>query len=76
MTSEQMEARLRNQFKDAEVAVLDLTGTQNHFEVRIQSLLLQNLTRINQHRAINSVFSEELKTGEVHALAIKVVAKN
>ncbi|MGE0762221.1 MAG: BolA/IbaG family iron-sulfur metabolism protein [Bdellovibrionales bacterium] len=73
MTSEQMEARLRDQFKKAQVAVLDLTGTSDHFEVRIQSAELLQLSRINQHKAVMAVFAEELKTGEVHAMTIKVL---
>lgn len=73
MTSEQMEARLRAKFSDAQIAVIDTTGTEDHFEVRIQSPALKTLSRVAQHRAINDVFAEELKTGEVHALSIKVI---
>lgn len=73
MTSESMEQRLRENFNDAEVAVLDLTGGQNHFEVRIRTKALDGLTRINQHKAVMSVFADELKTGEVHALSIRVL---
>jgi stress-induced morphogen len=73
MTSEAMEKRLREKYPDAEVAVLDMTGTENHFEVRIRSQALANLPRIAQHKAVMAVFAEELKTGEVHALAIKVM---
>ena len=73
MTSEQMEARLKAQFTDAQVAVLDLTGTSDHFEVRIQSGELKMLSRIDQHKKIMGVFADELKTGEVHALTIRVI---
>jgi stress-induced morphogen len=74
MTTEQMEQRLRQQFNDADVAVLDLTGTADHFEVRIRSQVLSNMSRVAQHQSVMKVFAEELKTGEVHALAIKVIA--
>jgi len=73
MTSQQMEARLREKFNDAQVQVVDTTGTEDHFEVRIKSATLTALPRIGQHRAINDVFAAELKTGEVHALSIKVI---
>lgn len=73
MTTEQMEQRLREQFGGADVAVLDLTGTANHFEVRIRAQALAGLSRVDQHKAVMKVFADELKTGEVHALAVRVV---
>lgn len=73
MTPEQMEQRLKAQFEDAVVAVIDTTGTGDHFEVRINAKALQGLTRINQHKAVMAVFDRELKSGEVHALAIRVM---
>jgi len=73
MTPIQMEERLTQQFPDSQVAVIDLTGTQNHFEVRISSPALKNLTRLQQHKQIMSVFASELKSGEVHALSVRVL---
>lgn len=73
MTTTEMEQRLRSRYQDAQVAVIDLTGTSDHFEVRIQSAQLVGLSRINQHKAIMGVFADELKTGEVHALTIRVI---
>ena len=73
MTTESMELRLREHFDGADVAVLDLTGTENHFEVRIRTKALEGLSRIAQHKVVMNVFAEELKTGEVHALAIRVL---
>lgn len=75
MTSEQMEERLRQAYPDCEVAVIDLTGGQDHFEVRIASQKFAGLSRIQQHQAVMQVFGEELKSGEVHALAIKTMVK-
>jgi stress-induced morphogen len=74
MTTQQMEARLRQQFSDAQVLVTDLTGQSNHFEVRIESNALKGLSRIHQHKAVMGVFADELKTGEVHAMTIKVLS--
>lgn len=68
-----MQARLCQRFSDSQVAVMDLTGTSNHFEIRILSPALMGLSRISQHKAIMSVFADELQTGEVHALSIKVL---
>ena len=73
MTEAQIEQRLRQAFPEAQIAVMDLTGTQDHWEVRISSPELKSLSRVKSHQEVMNVFSEELKTGEVHALAIKVI---
>lgn len=73
MTTEQMEQKIKQSFPHCNVAVIDLTGGQDHFEVRISEKSLQGLSRIKQHQAVMAIFNEELKTGEVHALAIKTL---
>ncbi len=71
----QMEQRLRNQFPDADILVEDLTGTQNHFEVRMASQVFFGKSRIECQRTVMDVFADELKSGEVHALTIKTLIK-
>jgi BolA family transcriptional regulator, general stress-responsive regulator len=44
---------------------------ESHFRVRIMAAALNGLTRVGQHRRVNDILSEELKT-RVHALAIEV----
>ena len=76
MTQEQIEIRLRQAFPDGDVAVIDLTGGGDHWEVRIASSTFTGQPRIRQHQSIMDLFSDELKTGEVHALAIKTFPKS
>lgn len=75
MTPEQMESRLKTHFPDSDVLVHDLTGTQDHYEVRIASKAFKGQTRIDCQRLVMAAFAAELKTGEVHALTIKTVSK-
>lgn len=75
MTAEQMETKLRAAFPGCDVLVEDLTGTSNHFEVRMAASQLQGQTRIAQQRSVMQIFDEELKSGEVHALTLKLIAK-
>lgn len=75
MTAQQMENRLKTAFPDADVAVIDLTGTEDHWEVRVASKAFKGLSRIDNQRKIMDVFSAELKTGEVHALTIRTLVK-
>jgi len=75
MTLEMMKERILKAYPDAQVAVNDLTGTQDHWEVYVESGAFNGMSRIQQHQAVMSVFGPELKTGEVHALSIKTKLK-
>ncbi|MGZ5279622.1 MAG: BolA/IbaG family iron-sulfur metabolism protein [Pseudobdellovibrionaceae bacterium] len=76
MNTEMMKERILKAYPDAQVDVIDLTGTQDHWEVYVESQAFQGLSRIQQHQAVMSVFGPELKTGEVHALSIKTKIKS
>jgi stress-induced morphogen len=75
MKAEDMEKKLLLAYPGCEVHVIDLTGTSDHFEVHIASDSFRKLSRIDQHKGVMAVFSEELKTGEVHALSIKTMTR-
>lgn len=75
MTAEQMRTRLEENYPDSTIEVYDLTGTQDHWEVFIESSKFTGLTRIQQHQQVMGCFGPELKTGEVHALSIKTKIK-
>jgi stress-induced morphogen len=75
MKPEEMRTRLQATYHDGLVDVVDLTGTEDHYEVYIESEKFRGLTRIAQHQQVMSVFSAELKTGEVHALSIRTKIK-
>lgn len=75
MSPEQMKSRLESSFPGAAVDVFDLTGTQNHYEVSVESERFSGMSRIQQHQAVMASFGPELKTGEVHALSIKTKVK-
>lgn len=71
MSPEQMEQRLKDFFPDGEIRVVDLTGGGDHYEVFVRSSAFTGMSRIEQQRKVMAAFAAELKTGEVHALAIK-----
>ncbi len=75
MTPDQMNDRLKNAYPNSMVEVLDLTGTQDHYEVSVTSAAFKGLSRVQQHQHVMSAFAPELKTGEVHALSIKTKLK-
>lgn len=75
MTKEQMRERLSAAYPDGAVEVIDMTGTQDHWQVAVESSAFKGLSRIQQQRHVMNVFEAELKTGEVHALTIKTITK-
>lgn len=73
LTPEHMEARISEAFTNCETAVLDMTGDGSNFEVRLSTPDLKDLTRVERHQKVMALFAEELKSGEIHALAIKYI---
>jgi stress-induced morphogen len=71
MKPEQVKERIEQTFPGSVVVVRDLTGTQDHYEVEVTSALFKDQSRIDRQRSVMDALSEELKTGEVHALTIR-----
>lgn len=71
MSPDQMKERLENQYPGCQIEVVDLTGTQDHYEVSVESPVFKGMSRIQQHQHVMGAFAPELKTGEVHALSIR-----
>jgi stress-induced morphogen len=75
MTPEQIKNKLEQAYHGALIEVTDLTGTQDHYQVFVESEKFRGLSRMQQHRAVMDVFDPELKSGEVHALTIKTATR-
>ena len=73
---EDIHERLKTSYPDGEIDVVDLTGTHDHYQVRVTSAAFAGMSRIEQQRHVMKVFSLELQSGELHALTIKTVTKN
>lgn len=71
MSPQEIKNRLETAYPGATIEVVDLTGTEDHYEVYVESRIFNGLSRIQQHQHVMGVFGPELKTGEVHALSIK-----
>ena len=75
MKKEQIFERLKTAFPDADIEITDLTGGEDHWEVHIHSAQFSGLSRIEQHQMVMKPLDPELKSGELHALALKTKAK-
>ncbi|MBX3181543.1 MAG: BolA family transcriptional regulator [Polyangiaceae bacterium] len=68
-----LEALLRAAFPDAELTITDLTGTEDHYQVRIVSGAFDGVPRIARHRLVYGALGEHLG-GAVHALSVQALA--
>lgn len=75
MTTEEIKSVLAERFPGAEIAVEDLTGTSDHFEVRITSPLFQGKGLLEQHQMVHQALATPLEDGRIHALKIKTGQK-
>lgn len=73
MTLEQLKERIESLGPGTRAEVRDLTGTQNHFEALIVSPAFEGKKLMDQHRLIYALVDAEMKSNEVHALAMKTM---
>jgi stress-induced morphogen len=66
----EVERLLRAQFSDAELELVDLTGTQDHYQARIVSSAFAGKSLIEQHQLVYAALGEAMH-GPIHALALK-----
>ena len=52
------------------VEVADLTGTSDHFDIRVESAAFAGKSRIEQHKMVQQALGEHLTT-TIHAVQIK-----
>ena len=70
MTKQDIFKKLTEKFPKSQIEIVDMTGQSNHFSLFILSDSFDNMSLIDRHKLIYSIFSEELTT-EIHALQIK-----
>lgn len=71
MTPDQLKTRIQTLAPTTEVEVIDLTGTQDHYQAIIISPAFQGKIMIEQHRMVMGILQKEIDSGEVHALTMK-----
>jgi stress-induced morphogen len=66
----EVERLLRERFRDAELELVDLTGTQDHYQARVVSSAFSGKTLIEQHQLVYGALGAAM-SGPIHALALK-----
>lgn len=67
-----LEALLREVFPDAELTITDLTGTQDHYQVKIVSGAFEGVAPLARHRLVYGALGDHLG-GPVHALSVQAL---
>ncbi len=73
MPQAELEARLREAFPDAELAIEDLAGDGDHYRARIVSAAFAGLNRVRQHKLVYDALGGRVGA-ELHALALQTSA--
>ena len=64
---------IRAGIPDAEVQIVDRTGTMDHFNVTVRSREFKGKTLIQQHQLVYGALKPALRDGRVHAVELKTI---
>ena len=70
-----VEKMITDQLDDADVSIVDLTGTQDHLGITVTSKHFTGLLLLKQHKIIMDILKPKLDTNEIHAVQIKTIIK-
>ena len=66
----EVERLLRARFSDAQLELVDLTGTRDHYQARIVSGAFAGKSLIEQHQLVYGALGSAM-SGAIHALALR-----
>lgn len=70
LTTEDVRELIESRIEGAKAEVQDLTGTSDHFAVRVVSPAFAGKSLIEQHKMVHAALGEHL-TREIHAVDIR-----
>ena len=73
MKADDISARIRAALPDARVELIDLTGTEDHWQATVISSAFAGKSLIERHRMVMAALAAEMK-GPIHALTLQVKA--
>ena len=71
--NESLTSLIRAEIPDADVHIVDRTGTMDHFIVTVRSAAFKGRTLIEQHQLVYGALKAALKDGRVHAVELKTI---
>ena len=73
---EGIETLIKAGIENAEVTVVDLTGTKDHFRVEVISETFSDQSLINQHRSVQKTVQAAIDDGRIHAFSVITSTKS
>ncbi|MBV9330975.1 MAG: BolA family transcriptional regulator [Alphaproteobacteria bacterium] len=74
MTKAEIEALLREAFPDADIAITDLAGDNDHYAARVADAAFEGKTRIQQHQMVYAALKGRMGA-QLHALSLQTEPK-
>ena len=71
MNPAQLKERIERLAPGTEANVMDLTGTQDHYQIVVVSSAFEGKITIDRHRMVMQLVQTEVDSGEVHALTMR-----
>jgi len=71
MSPDALKNRIEKLGEQTQVEVVDLTGTEDHYQATIVSPAFEGKLMMEQHRMVYDLLKQEMASGEVHALTLK-----
>ena len=75
ITQETLTDYIRQAMPDAQVTMMDKTGTMDHLKVTIVSDAFQGKNLLDRHRLIYQALDAPMKDGRIHALELTAKTK-
>jgi len=66
-----MTALIRTAMPDADVEIVDLTGTMDHFDVLVRSGAFHGVPLMDRHRMVEAALAGARADGRIHAMSIR-----
>ena len=75
MSASEIEKLIKAAFPDAEVAITDLAGDNDHYAAMVTSSAFKGKTRVQQHQMVYDALKGRMG-GVLHALSLQTAAKD
>ncbi len=66
-----MTTLIRQALPDAQVEIVDLTGTMDHFNVFVRSGAFAGVSPMDRHRMVEAALAQARINGRIHAMSIR-----
>ena len=71
ISPDQVESMIESALPDAQVAVQDLTGGGDHYQVAIVSSAFEGLSLVKRHQLVYKAVDSAMSSEAIHALSLK-----